>query len=78
MDKTQRPASPKEEQKAKAIQAAQVKKPAVDPKKVVKGKEAQSSVDIGQFTISPSSGSVTRSNSVAVSITFNAEGSKLY
>ena len=81
LDKTQRPASPKEEQKAKAVQAvqaAQVKKPPVDPKKVVKGKEAQSSVDIGQFTISPSSGSVTKSNSVVVSITFNAEGSKLY
>ena len=80
MDKAQRKMSPKEEQKAKAKEAAtsQVKKPPVDPKKVVKGKEAQSSVDIGQFTISPSSGTVSKNNSVVVSITFNAEGSKLY
>ena len=35
-------------------------------------------VDFGQFTISPSSGSVTMSNSVVVSISLNAEGSKLY
>ena len=78
MDKTQRKSSPKEEQKFKPRETAIVKKPPIDPKKVPKAKEAQSSVDIGQFTISPSTGTVSKSNSVVVSITFNAEGSKLY
>ena len=77
MDKT-RKMSPKEEAKAKPKDPVPVKKPAIDPKKVPKGKEAQSSIDIGQFTVSPSSGTVSKANSVVVSITFNAEGSKLY
>jgi Flagellar-associated PapD-like len=76
-DKTQRKQSPKEEQKNKAKDAL-AKKPPVDPKKVVKGKEAQSSIEIGQFTISPSAGTISKANSVVISITFNAEGSKLY
>lgn len=78
MDKTQRKLSPKEEQKTKPKDPAPIKKPPVDPKKVLKGKEAMSSIDIGQFTICPSSGTVSKANSVVVSITFNAEGSKLY
>jgi len=79
-----------EEAKGTARPAPKDAKKPVDPKKAAadakkagakgpgKGKEVIQSVEIGQYSVAPSTGSIPPNSSVNIEITFTAEGDKLY
>jgi len=71
LERTRKNTPPKEESKTRRDSKKQPEK------KPAKAKEV-SSIEISQYTISPSSGVVPRASSAVINVTFNAEGARLY